>query len=56
MNEFLLPLGMAVIRFFLGLSEIFGLLLEADFDLTNGYLTAKTLVKVRQKIRLHKVA
>jgi hypothetical protein len=51
MNEILLHIGIAIARFFIGLYEIFGFLFEADFYLANGFFSAKTWVKVRQKIK-----
>ncbi len=54
MNELLLHLCLAVVRFFIGLYEIFGCLFEADFWLTNGFFSSKGLVAIRRKFRHHK--
>jgi len=50
MSEILLHLGLGIIRFFVGLYELFGFLFEADFYLTNGFFNSKSLVAIRKKM------
>lgn len=54
MNELVLHLVLAVIRFFIGLYEFFGFLFEADFWLTNGFFSSKGLVAICRKFRHRK--
>ncbi len=54
MSEILLHVGLGTIRFFIGLYELFGFLFEADFYLTDGLFSSKTLVAVRNRGRRQK--
>lgn len=56
MHEMLAPLISGVVRFFLGLCEFLGFLLETDFRLTDGFFSAETLVAVRNRMRRRKEA
>lgn len=56
MSEILLHLALGVFRFFIGLYELFGFLFEADFYLTNGLFSSKTLLATRNRLRRHKTA
>lgn len=51
MSEILLHLGLAVVRFFIGLYEFFGFLFEADFWLTNGIFSSTALAAIRSRVR-----
>jgi len=56
MSEILLHLAFGVFRFFIGLYELFGFLFEADFYLTNGLFSSKTLLALRDGVRRRRAA
>lgn len=56
MSEILLHLALGVLRFFIGLYELFGFLFEADFYLANGFFSSRTLLAVRDRVRRRRAA